>query len=95
MVKKVSLFILGNIIFVAVVVAIYGIGYEYDKAYLLYPEMKRMSYDLSMQVYGERWGRIAKFLLAFGVLSDVVILLSWYRKRQNKQKSFLDLHMNI
>jgi len=95
MIKKVSLFILANIVFIAVVIANYGIGYEYDKAHRLFPETKWMSYDWSMQVYGQRWDRVAKALFTIGGLANVVILLTWYRKRQNKQRSALDLHTNI
>ena len=93
MLKKVSLLVLANICVLAFIIAIYaiGYGYGYDKAHKLYPEMKRMSYDWSMQVYGQRWERTAKFLLLIGGIANVVIMLTWYRKRQNKSNNFLDL----
>lgn len=95
MIKKVLLLIFANIVFAIAVITIYAVGYEYDKAHRLYPEMKWLSYDLVMQVYGQRWERIAKALFALGVITDVIIFLTWYRKRQNKQESILDLHTNI
>jgi hypothetical protein len=92
MVKRIILLIVANIIFLACVVAIYAIGYEYDRAHKLYPESIRLSYDVSMGgVYGQRWERTAKFSLIVGGLANVVILLSWYRKRQRKGDTALDL----
>jgi hypothetical protein len=95
MTKKVALFVLANIAFAILVTAIYAIGYEYDKAYKLYPEMKWLSYDLVMQVYGQRWVRVVKALIGFGVIIDVVVLLTWYRSRQRKQSNILDLQIII
>lgn len=95
MIKKVLLFLVLNIVFGAAVVSVYAIGYEYDKAHRLYPESKLLSYDLSMQVYGERWARIAKVLLGLGLLADAVLILTWHRKHQNNQRHILDLHANI
>jgi hypothetical protein len=94
-VKKVSLFIFANLVFVTGVVAIYAVGYEYDRAHKLYPEFERMSYDLSMEVYGRRWDRTAKALLIVGVLADAVILVNWYRKQQGKRTTFLYLDSNV
>lgn len=95
MIKKILLVIFANIVFVIAVITIYAVGYEYDKAHRIYPEMKWLSYDLVMQVYGQRWERIAKILFALGVIVDVVIVLIWYRKQQSKQSYILDLHTNI
>jgi len=50
--KKALLFLTANLLFAVFVTAVYAVGYEYDKANKLYPESKRLSYDLSMQVYG-------------------------------------------
>jgi hypothetical protein len=95
MVFKISLFVIANLVFFILVGAIYAIGYEYDLAHKLYPEFKRMSYDWGMYVYGQRWVRIANFLLIVGGLSDAVILLSWYRNRQSKGETGLDLRQNL
>lgn len=85
MVERVLILIVANIVFLACVVAIYAIGYEYDRANKLYPESIRISYDMSIGgVYGQRWLRTAKFLLIVGGLADATILLSWFRNRQNK-----------
>jgi hypothetical protein len=82
--KKASLLILSNLLFVALAVAIYGIGYEYDKANKLYPESKDVSYDLSMLVYGERWVRFVEVMLGLGIGADAVLLMFWYRNIQKK-----------
>ncbi len=92
MVYRVSLFVIANLVFLILVVAIYAIGYEYDSAHNLYPEFKRMGYDWGMYVYGQRWERIGKFLLIVGGITDAVILLGWYQKRQSKEAIALDLH---
>jgi hypothetical protein len=84
MLKKASHFILVNLLFVTLVVAIYAIGYEYDKANKLYPELKSLSYDLSMLVYGERWVRFAEVMLGLGTGADAVMLMFWYRNIQKK-----------
>jgi hypothetical protein len=47
-----AIFLTANLLFAVFVTAVYAVGYEYDKANKLYPESKRLSYDLSMQVYG-------------------------------------------
>ena len=93
--KKILLLIFANTVFAIAVITIYAVGYDYDKAYRLYPELKWLSYDLGVHVYGQRWERIAKALIALGVVANVVILLTWYRKEQNKQESILDLHTKI
>jgi len=95
MIKKILLLILANLVFVGSVVAVYAIGYEYDLENELYPEYVPMSYDWGMDVYGRRWDRAAKTLLIVGVLADAVIMLTWYRKRQNKNNNFLDLNAKI
>ena len=35
-----------------------------------------------MSVYGQRWERIAKALVALGIVVDAAVLLTWYRRRQ-------------
>jgi hypothetical protein len=84
MFKKALVFILANFLFVVVAIAIYAIGYEYDKANKLHPESKWMSYDMSMQVYGERWARFAKVMLGIGILADGAMLMIWYRDKQKR-----------
>jgi hypothetical protein len=79
MLKKFILFFVANFLFVLLVIAIYGTGYEYDKRNKLYPESKELSYDLSMSVYGERWVRLAKVMLGTGFAIDAVLLMFWYR----------------
>lgn len=83
MLKKIFLFVVANFLFVALVIAIYGIGYEYDKANKVYPESKSVSYDVSMQVYGERWVRFAKMMFIIGLLANGAILMNFLRNRQN------------
>ncbi|MGI8811511.1 MAG: hypothetical protein ACR2IH_03165 [Pyrinomonadaceae bacterium] len=95
MLKKVALLILANIIFTTAIIAIYAVGYEHDKAYQLFPESKLVSYDVGMQVYGQRWARLVKFFFIAGVLADAAVLLGWYRNWQSKQKDRLGLDINL
>jgi len=89
--KKALLFVLANVLFAAIVTAIYAFGYEYDKANKLYPESKRISYDVSMQVYGERWVRFFEVMLAIGLIADGAALIYWFRKsRDGVNASVLD-----
>ena len=91
MFKKALLFLTANVLFIALVIAVWQVGYEYDKANKLYPEMKELSYDLFMQVYGQRWERVAKGMLALGLVIDAAVLLVWYRKRQSFDKNRLEI----
>ena len=79
--RRFLLFLLVNILFISLVIAIY----EYDKTYKLYPELKQISYDLGIYVYGERWSRIAKLMLLLGGITDAALLMIWYR---NKKKEY-------
>jgi hypothetical protein len=79
MLRKVVHFIVANLLFISLVIAIYAIGYEYDKANKLYPESKNLSYDLSILAYGERWIRFVEIMLVLGIVTDAVILMFWYR----------------
>ena len=91
MLKKALLFVSANVLFIAVAVGIYAAGYEYDKANKLYPEMKDISYDVSLQVYGQRWERAAKIMLAVGLAIDAVVLLAWLRKRESDDRHRIDI----
>jgi hypothetical protein len=42
--------------------------------------MKDISYDVVKQVYGQRWERVAKSMLAVGVAIDAMLLLAWLSK---------------
>ncbi len=65
----------------ALVVGIYAIGFEYDKANELYPESVRMSYDVSLGgIYGQRWVRFLDAMLIIGLIADIVIIFIWYRR---------------
>ncbi len=92
MLKKILLLIIANFIFVVLVIAVYGIGYQYDQAHKLYPEMKWMSYDWGMSVYGERWVRVAYFSLIVGGIADAVVLIGWLRNWSDNRTTTLDLH---
>lgn len=84
--KRLAVLLIADVVFIAIVIAVYAIGYEYDRDYKLYPESVLVSYDVSMQVYGQRWERLAKFLLTVGGVANFVILLSWYRESQKRSK---------
>jgi hypothetical protein len=89
--KNALLFLAANLFFAVIVIAVYGVGYEHDKANKLYPESKQLSYDVSMQVYGQRWERVAKTLIAIGIVADAALLLVWYRKRQSSNRTRMDI----
>lgn len=91
MIKKVLLLLLSNLVFIAIVVTVYAIGYEYDRAYRLFPEYQQMSYDWGMYVYGKRWERVATAMLIVGALTNAAILLRWYRNWQQNSGTNLDL----
>ena len=78
--KSILNFVLVNLAFIIVAVAIYAVGYEYDKAYKLYPE-SLMFGDFGIEgVYGQRWVRSLKAMLVFGAVADLIIILVWFRK---------------
>ncbi len=89
--KKIFYLIIANLIFAALVVVIVEVGYEYDKAYKLYPEMKQLSYDLSMRVYGERWVRFVKWSFVVGFITNAVLVTIWLRKRFGNSNTNLSL----
>ena len=84
-------FLLINLAYFALVVVIYAVGFEYDKAYKLYPEDVQLSYDLSIGgVYGQRWVRFFEVAIYVGVIVDLVLGFMWYRGRP-AQSSVLEL----
>lgn len=86
MTKTIRNFLLLNVAFVVLTVAVYAVGYEYDKANQLYPETLWVSYDFSIgNVYGQRWVRLAKTSILFVVIADIVTIFIWYRKRQDEK----------
>ncbi len=95
MLKKLLLFFCVNGFFIALLIVFVEVGYRYDQTHHLYPEMKELSYDTSLQVYGERWVRFGKALFALGLIVDSAVLLVWYRKRQNACRDTLDLNNNL
>ena len=83
--KLILYFVLINLGYFALVVSIYALGYEFDKAHQLYPESVQLSYDLSIGgVFGQRWVRFLQVAVALGLLIDVVIASIWYLKRPTK-----------
>jgi hypothetical protein len=85
--KTILYFLFINLVFLALVVGIYAIGYEYDKANKLYPESVQLSYDLSLGgVYGQRWARFLDTMLILGLIADIVIIFIWYRRNQPLQQ---------
>ena len=81
--KSILYFLLINLGCFALVVTIYGLGYEYDKANHLYPEDVWVSYDVSIAgIYGQRWVRFAEAAITIGILVDLVVGVIWYRKRR-------------
>ena len=86
--KLILYFVLINLGYFALVVAIYAFGWEYDKANKLYPEVVQLSYDLSISgIYGQRWVRFLQGATAAGLVADVVIAFIWYLRRPEKSAS--------
>ena len=79
--KPILYFLLINLVYFALVITIYAVGYEYDVKNELYPEYIRVSYDVDVGAYGQRWVRFAQVALPLGVVMDLVIGLLWYLKR--------------
>ena len=80
--KSILYFLLINLGYFALVVTIYALGYEYDKANHLYPESVQVSYDVSLGgVIGQRWVRFAQTAIAIGIAIDLILGVLWYRKR--------------
>jgi hypothetical protein len=52
--KKIVKLLLLNFFLFAIAVGIYAVGYEYDKANQLYPEMYNFASDASIMTYGKR-----------------------------------------
>ena len=91
--KSILIFLLANLVFIVLVVALYAIGFEYDKANKLYPETVQLSYDVSISgVYGQRWVRLAQTLISFGVIIDFVMGFIWYRKIQSKGENKISIY---
>ena len=89
--KKIVRFLLLNFFLFAIAVGIYAVGYEYDKANQLYPEMYHFTYDASIMTYGKRWERIAIAVISLCLLFDVVAIMIWYRRKQSEITDSLDL----
>ena len=83
--KAILYFLLINLGYFALVTIIYAVGYEYDRAYRIYPEAVRLSYDLSISgVYGQRWVRFFQSAVVIGLFTDLVIATLYYWKRPVK-----------
>ena len=81
--KRAAYFLLANLIAVAATIAIYAIGFTYDKKHQIYPESVQLSYDLSISgVYGKRWYRLMLWMLcALGAADAVTVMIFLLRKR--------------
>ena len=88
--RKTLLVLSANFFFAILVTTVYAIGYEYDKANKLYPEMYYFS-DAGIEVYGQRWERIAEGLILFGMVVDTGLIANWYMGKQRRGQSILGL----
>ena len=80
--KAILYFLLINLGYFALVTMIYAVGYEYDRAYRIYPEALQVSYDVILDgVYGQRWVRFFQSALVVGVFANLVIATIYYWKR--------------
>ncbi|MEP7037407.1 MAG: hypothetical protein ABI891_03605 [Acidobacteriota bacterium] len=86
--KTILYFLLINFVVFILIIGIYAIGFEYDKANKLYPETIQLSYDSSIsEVYGQRWVRFAQISIVIGLLTDVVLGFIIYRKKVIKEEN--------
>ena len=89
--KSILYFVPINLGYFTLVIIIYALGYEYDKANQLYPESIQVSYDVSLGgVYGQRWVRFLQVAIPLGLLIDLVIGSIWYLKRPVNSASVKD-----
>lgn len=90
--RTILYFLITNLIFVGLILGIYAVGFEYDKANKLCPETVQVSYDVSLSgIYGQRWVRFAQIMLSVGAIIDVVVCFIWYRKNQSKKESSISI----
>ena len=83
--KKFAILVGANLIAIVLTIAIYAIGFTYDKAHQIYPESVRVSYDVSLGgVYGERWYRLMLGLLCTLGVADAVIVMIFLLRRSSK-----------
>jgi hypothetical protein len=73
-------FFLLNVAYAVVVVTVYALGFEYDKANKLYPEAVSFGHTIIMGRHGQRWVRFLKYSVWLGVLADAVFGYFWYRR---------------
>ena len=71
-------------------VVIYAVGYEYDKANKIYPEIYYFS-DAGIMVYGKRWERISKIIASSAVIIDVVAIMVLCRQNLREDERFFSL----
>jgi len=88
--KEIIKLLLLNSFLLIFAVGIYAVGYEYDKANKIHPEMYYFS-DAGIMVYGKRWERVSKVLISTAVIIDIVAIMVLYRKRQSKNSNLLNL----
>ena len=89
--KKIIKLILLNIFLFTCAVVIYAVGYEYDKANKIYPEMYFFASDASIMVYGKRWERISKIIASITVIIDSVAIITLYMQNQREDKKVFSL----
>ncbi len=91
--KTILYFLLINFIVFILIIGIYAIGLEYDRANKLYPESVQTSYDTSISgVYGQRWVRLTHISLIIGSLTDVVVGFIIYRKKHIRVEDKLSVY---
>jgi|GEM_PF-3114802 len=89
--KAVRNFLLLNLLVITLAIVIYAVGYEYDNANKLYPELYYFAYDAAITVYGKRWERISAVIIVLCGLVDVVAVFIWIRNKQRINKNILDI----
>lgn len=78
--RKFLLLIFANLLFLGLVICIYALGYEYDRASGL---KQRVDFgDVTFYAYGERWRDISFVLIGVGALIDLVLVAMWFIKRK-------------
>jgi hypothetical protein len=76
-----------NLLFAASAVALYALGYEYDRTHDI--SETGCYADLCIDMFGERWLRIGELMIGAVLLGDVVLLAMTSIRRLMRANSIL------
>ena len=83
--KKFVILVGVNLTAIVLTIAIYAVGFTYDKEHQLYPESVQVSYDVSISgIYGQRWYRLMLGMLCTLGAADAVIVMIFLLRRSGQ-----------